>query len=357
MPSRTLLALALAATLATPTAVATWYGLGGSPEPDTERDRADGAMWEYPDYAGGGKVYFDAVLVSTGIALNPNNLDLDAEPGIVALPVALLGVWTDCNGDGFIGVAALGGLDYRAEMLLDDAICPQGSPHHYADDTGRWIAELRAIGPYADCLGCSDRYNPLLGRTPTPDLNDTQARVWGDFGLPGSDGLRTPKTSVDLDFTFHPRRASVAYDCDVPWCVPPGCVPGLDDRPICPPEPDPPVLPPDCDPTQQACPEFGGWAAGPALWVGRPVRLDELFGLDRLRVTAYADVGAAPSALLPPGGPFTYGSEACDGGGGNWECYPGYWQGDARVGDAYDLRDVDCYGAGADRQLADAEAC
>jgi hypothetical protein len=146
----TVAVLAMAILLTAPSALAEWKGRGFY-EPDTEFDTTQGWMFANPDVnpdAGIRQVYFSGYAgQSHGVhtAFNPNVATTGSQimpyPTIVS---AFLGVWKDCNSDGFIGLAESAGasmhviqgsapvarydMSYPAALLSDDSVCPTGSP-------------------------------------------------------------------------------------------------------------------------------------------------------------------------------------------------------------------------------------
>lgn len=168
----TLLLLALLASDAS----ATWKAFGTA-EPDSTYDSSD-FMWYEPPAPGERKVYFNAFQTLGYVLVNPNVGALGTR--ILAEPHqgdrAMLGVWQDCNGDGYVGMAETALQDYRAELLPADgqARCPPrlGEPTH---NDGVWVTELIPIGPDYDGKGRT--WNPRV-------YYDDFAQVWGDRGRP-----------------------------------------------------------------------------------------------------------------------------------------------------------------------------
>lgn len=183
-------ALAIALLVALPAAVASWGGKG-SAEPDTPYDL--GAMWLESDtnpdptlrlvYFNG----FSGAAPGAGTSVNPNLAQ--ARSAIVPAPfypVAILGVWKDCNRDGYIGMGDNGALEYPAALLDRTDVCPPVTagplvkPYQVHND-GRWVQELTPIG-YDDV-----RNEPSGDVDSDPrNYNDTGARVWADWGVPDS---------------------------------------------------------------------------------------------------------------------------------------------------------------------------
>lgn len=213
--------------LASPGAVG--WGAKGFREPDTVRDVKDGYMHLTPP-TGGNPVYFNGFLAQGRgpqgeCVLGPvwpvgrATLECDANgcprmvlnfvaPGCVTpslgipsatggasytpyppQPMALLGVWRDCNEDGYIGYGDLGLWEYRTQVLLGKTtVCPtQPTPSripqnwHPSHNDGVWVREFLPIGwndwGFTDASG--KEWDPNIF-----DLNDSESRVWADWGLP-----------------------------------------------------------------------------------------------------------------------------------------------------------------------------
>lgn len=132
-----------------PSADAAWAGPGGI-EPDTPEDATHGSMWPDPGTTPG-HVYFNGFLAYAQTALNPNTGLVGSRilPGPATHHQAMLGVWLDCNRDGYVGAVESGLQEYRAELLAPrpDALCPIGSPHN----DGLWVSELLGIGMVDPC--------------------------------------------------------------------------------------------------------------------------------------------------------------------------------------------------------------
>lgn len=207
-------ALILALLLVAPLASAAWSAKGAR-EPDTGYDLTSGLLPLDPDTSSNPStriVYFNGFLAQGGAAttLNPNVATLEtrfvAQP---PLPVALLGIWKDCNNDGFVGLGDNGLVEYPSALLLDTSVCPPspeppGLAWASAND-GQWVIELVPIG-YDDITTPEDE-DPV-------NLNDTGARVWADWGLPGAaPGLSCPTTPAPVG-TFRSTGGLLRYlDC------------------------------------------------------------------------------------------------------------------------------------------------
>ena len=196
--------LFLAALLASPAAAAAW-GAKGDLEPNTRRDVADGYMFLTPPVSASdaGKVYFNGWF-SNGYVTNPNQNPNVAQLGTGVAPVpfkawALLGVWRDCNKDGYVGLADPGLIEYPAAVPgIDANLCPVTPlptpipaygwvPTH---NDGSWVREFLPLGweEWRTMWNNSDSLNSRITvkeQDDNPfDLNDTDARVWVDLHLP-----------------------------------------------------------------------------------------------------------------------------------------------------------------------------
>ena len=170
--------------LVAPVASATWY-VHGTAEPDTAQDAAGGQMYMVPDTTFNGRqAYFNIWADIGNSGVNPNVGPTGS--AIFTTPTihfnGMLGVWKDCNQDGFVGMADGALWEYRQELLLDRSVC--GDTEHIVGD---WVWEFHWIGPFDgladDRYEDADEYYGYFG--PQNYINDTEARVWGDWGLPG----------------------------------------------------------------------------------------------------------------------------------------------------------------------------
>lgn len=185
------LAVLFAILLAAPLAAAEWSGRGFY-EPDTLFDRESGMMFQDPDVdpsVSTRKVYFNAYTYHIFAGVNPNVGAMGSSR--IAGPLtgfnAFLGVWKDCNQDGYIGQMEGALLEYRAELLLEDTVCKATASAH---NDGEWVYEFLWIGP--------DRRGDSVNETATnpwddnpTNLVDEEARVWGDIGRPEDGGAVT----------------------------------------------------------------------------------------------------------------------------------------------------------------------
>jgi hypothetical protein len=206
--------LLLALLMAAPTALAGW-GAVGSHEPDTLADQTDG--WMFPDHdvspcttAGcdTNDVYLNGFFTTCGDVPVPG-VGAVAECGAVTPNLAtlgtsihqpeyqlaaLLGVWKDCNADGYVGLGDQGLFEYRSEVLaawpgVGDSICPVTptpiDPHFgkppvnwtASHNDGTWVHEFLSLQPKNELIGDVNPYS---------NLNDDGAKVWAAVGLPGT---------------------------------------------------------------------------------------------------------------------------------------------------------------------------
>ena len=217
--------------LALPLASADWSGRGFY-EPDTARDKQGNFMWLDPYTAPGnglGRVYFSIYTSQYGYVAgtigNPNLATTGT--AIMAYPTdfhAILGIWKDCNGDGYIGMAPEGVIaDYRSELLSDTTICPPQNVNPFlpgftpVHNDGRWVRELLVIGPDVMTAGGED--------TTTPNDNpwnivDEDARIWMDFDQPED---RTYRTCISLPYSKDNLESTGGFlrfaDCHTGWAI------------------------------------------------------------------------------------------------------------------------------------------
>lgn len=184
MTARTVaLALALALASAAPLSGAAWR-MHGQMEPDTPEDASGAHMWLEPDRdaAAPARVYLNAFVTqsfqSYGTGFHSNaglRIDPNVAPGARVLPagsleaVAVLGIWKDCDRDGYVGKGETSLLNYSSALLADASVCPEGTAHN----RNGWVWELLPIGPRA-------------AATPNPrHVVAPGTAVWGDVGRPG----------------------------------------------------------------------------------------------------------------------------------------------------------------------------
>ena len=171
--------LAAVVLLVAPTAFATWADFGDR-EPSTPFDTSS-FMFPDPTVSGAPRVYFNAFTTSyAGYDVNPNVAALGTRNEAVPIEsaYAVLGVWRDCNGDGYMGMAAGALREYDALLLSDASICPpaSGSPDEWdgvSHNYNGWVSEVIPIG--------NDQINWQYNAR---QYYDPQAMIWGDFGRP-----------------------------------------------------------------------------------------------------------------------------------------------------------------------------
>lgn len=180
--------------LLAPTAVAAWTSHGQF-EPDTPYDAASVMFADTPP-AGSARVYFNVYPTYSGTGINPNVALLQSRLG--AAPAlrfeAVLGVWTDCNGDGAIGMLDGALEEYPSAFLLSTAACPAADTGHNAGGTVREIL--------------------TVGRGAGAPLRDDEALIWGDRGIPGEAGFETCRAfPLSRGTTSNTGRMLRAIDC------------------------------------------------------------------------------------------------------------------------------------------------
>jgi hypothetical protein len=178
---------------AMPLGAAGW-GVKGIAEPQSHFDSVSGWMFLAPDTDPNqavAKVYFAGFATQcaeTCPGLSPNLATLGSRVQTADVNFrAVLGVWKDCNNDGYVGLGDEGLLEYRATILdatFGDKICPaQPLPKTIppgwmpVHNDGQWVHELIPIN-WLDKLSVTGDHNPF-------NIDDNNARVWADYGLPG----------------------------------------------------------------------------------------------------------------------------------------------------------------------------
>lgn len=228
---RSVLVIVLSATLllAAPAALGEWKGRGYY-EPDTTRDATGGWMHLDPDTAPDAtvrKVYFNAYSSPYGARShgNPNVAELGTS--VMNYPTdiqAILGVWKDCNDDGYIGTFESALPEYPAVLLSDASICPRDFSDPFAEgympahNDGKTIRELLVIGP--DFMGDRNEGPSRENNTYPFNIADETARIWADFGLPESRTygvcLSRPNSPRNLETTGGFLRWA---DCQAGWRI------------------------------------------------------------------------------------------------------------------------------------------
>lgn len=231
--------LLLAIALGVPTAMGAW-GVKGSLEPDTKQDRLEGWMWPNaditPQSANVNKLYLNGFTsqslgfhAEVGSSLNPNFATVQSgRQSWNGRVVAMMGVWKDCNRDGYVGFGDNGIFEYRSELLQNTfgtSICPPmstgavpagGASHTWAGskihNDGTWVREWIAIGPTQTKTTLQDA-NPY-------NFADNGARVWADWNAAGD--LPPPNRCYAFapDQSFHTTGGMLAYvDCFASFIV------------------------------------------------------------------------------------------------------------------------------------------
>ena len=194
--------------LLTPAAAAIGWGSKGDWEPSTKRDAQDGYMWTTPPQTVDGAVYFNGWLSSSGGAVVP---DTNPNVGVARTGImspgnirawAMLGVWLDCNKDGYVGYGEQGLLEYPVQLLGDTTLCPPvpapdparlpAYGYRPVHNDAKWVHEFIPLGweEWRTQWDTSDDQNHHFVVKQVDDqpfdFNDTDARVWFDFGMPES---------------------------------------------------------------------------------------------------------------------------------------------------------------------------
>lgn len=176
-PKATSVALALALLVLAPSAWAQWSSKGET-EPNTAYDTG----WRTPPVPSTTTaVYFNGFAgawAGAPTSANPNLATGSRVQPYPYAPSALLGVWVDCDRDGYIGNASLGAIEYSSRLLPPHHICNESrTTTSLSHNDGDWVQEFFPIG-YDDVRTTADE-NPF-------NLRDQGARVWADWGAPGA---------------------------------------------------------------------------------------------------------------------------------------------------------------------------
>ena len=184
------------------------YGIRGDDEPSTLRDATDGYMWTTPNKAAVNKVYFNGFsgtyvgyTVGSSTSVNPNFATLDGgHQNYPYRAFAMLGIWRDCNNDGFVGYGDNAVLEYRAELLAlpgapGTSICPvqaipETIPRNWlpVHNDGTLVREFLPIGWDAKpgSAPCRKAQLNACSDVNVFNVNDSDSRVWADWDLPGA---------------------------------------------------------------------------------------------------------------------------------------------------------------------------
>ncbi len=187
----TLSAVALATAMLVPSALAGWGSVGGA-EPDSGYDVGHGFMWSDAPGTATAQVYFNVYNAEgTNGGVAPNSAILQSRVSTVGEGAwrSVLGVWADCNQDGYVGFAGGALIEYRAEASaaagfpVNTDICPvtpddaahAGTIHN----DGGWITELIPIAPAS--IGGTDTTELMANANNYRLIPDAGIKVWGDL--------------------------------------------------------------------------------------------------------------------------------------------------------------------------------
>lgn len=211
---RRFLTITLFFALTLPPAATAGWGMRGSYEPDTAEDATGAYMPLDPDQDANPnvrKVYLNG-FVGNGAAwplsLNPNSAALQtANLQFPFRAYALLGVWKDCNLDGYLGFGDNVLFQYSAVLLPAANACPASSAEGAHND-GTTVREFFPLGP--DGEEDTNRWN----------IADEAAIVWADFKRPGDSPDPTCPVTPLPSGTLHSTGGMLRYvDCMDNWLV------------------------------------------------------------------------------------------------------------------------------------------
>jgi hypothetical protein len=205
--NRSMILATLAATLlAVPVGIATWSSYGQS-EPNTSFDTS-GLMYAEAPLPGQVRVYFNAYTTTgsgstKGVSPNVGALGTRMEAGAIEHSYAVLGVWTDCNGDGYIGLAEGAAIEYSNLVPNSCTARTGGATCFQAVPPGQKCPNWPTTG-YNNYNGIVTELIPIVGGGARPGgdarvIRDPQAAVWGDFGRP-TDGAEAGGTCAITPF-------------------------------------------------------------------------------------------------------------------------------------------------------------
>ena len=189
------LAIAVAALMSQP-AAAEWFAHGNY-EPDTPYDTAQW-MWQDAPGSATNRLYFsvisgyNAAVISFGKpTINPNVgvIHTRTETPTLEIQHGFLGVWVDCNKDGYMGHFESALREYSSALLTDKSLCPE-TP----GPTTSWTAGAHNYN------GWVSEYVPIIDASTNFDARayvDPDAHIWGDFDRPDEHPLERncPTTS------------------------------------------------------------------------------------------------------------------------------------------------------------------
>lgn len=175
------------------------------------------------------KVYFNGFVVEGDMQLvGPINLGLASERVSPSWhdyhQYVMMGVWKDCNNDGYVGFGDNGLWEYRSELLANtfgNSICrPQSIPGTVSPPStnppfnwfpvhndGQWVHEFISIQ-------WSRGNGAVLGDVNPWNLNDNSSRVWADNSLPEDPPRGSCQITPQPAGTFHSVGGAMWYaDC------------------------------------------------------------------------------------------------------------------------------------------------
>lgn len=214
--------------LASPAAIAAGWGSRGDAEPSTARDRIDGDMFLNRSTDDVRRVYFNGFAsfcvgyvpaYCTSMNANVGSLGT-AHQSYPYRALAMLGVWRDCNNDGYMGMGEQGLIEYPARLLAlpgapGDSICapesvPDPIPRNWmpVHNDGTLVREYIPIGwdEGAGSSPCKKSIAPACSDFNPYNINDSGSRVWSDWDLPG----QAPGTQCYV--SAHPRGTFHSVD-------------------------------------------------------------------------------------------------------------------------------------------------
>ena len=210
--SRKLVIACALALLATSLSAAAWSGKGAY-EPSTPYDESGRFMFTDADTSpSGSRIYFngfmtDGEVVVTSTSPNVGLLETAIQPR-GAQPLAMLGVWKDCNKDGYIGnTDAM--WQYASQLLLETDICPPSNNEYPTHNDGFTVYEFLPLRwNNGTTTTCCDR-NGLV---------DNYAKVWADAGLPDAETSITCDPLAPPPNTYSSTGGMLAYlDCQAEY--------------------------------------------------------------------------------------------------------------------------------------------
>ena len=184
------------------------YGIRGDNEPSTRLDATDGYMWTTVNKAAVNKVYFNGFsgtylgyTAGYSTSINPNFASVGGgHQNYPYRAFAMLGIWRDCNNDGYVGWGDNAILEYRAELLTlpgapGATICPvqtipDSIPRNWmpVHNDGTLVREFLPIGwdYQPGSAPCRKAALNTCSDVNVFNVNDSDSRVWADWDVPGA---------------------------------------------------------------------------------------------------------------------------------------------------------------------------